>query len=148
MRGTIALALVVVAGVAIRAQARGPYPRAVRAAAAIAATSAVERGHLVYGRYGCGMCHGEDGKGGFANPNAETAGTVPGITFVAEGYTRPELRRKIRDGAPTIGRTDAKGPRPPYRMPGWGDRMSAREVDDLVEYLLSLYPQSAEEKWR
>jgi mono/diheme cytochrome c family protein len=33
-------------------------------------------------------------------------------------------------------------------MPSWADRMSAREVDDLVQYLLSLYPASAQKSWR
>jgi mono/diheme cytochrome c family protein len=33
-------------------------------------------------------------------------------------------------------------------MPSWGDRMSAPEVNDLVQYLLSLYPKSAEKGWR
>ena len=94
------------------------------------------------------MCHGQDGTGGFPNANSETAGKVPGIVFVAEGYTPSELRQKIRAGARTIGKADASGPPPPYRMPGWGDRMSGQDIDDLVEYLLSLYPKTAEEKWR
>lgn len=94
------------------------------------------------------MCHGDQGKGGFANPNAETEGKVPGVIYVAEGYTRDELRRLVRVGNPHIGKADPKGPTPPYRMPGWGDRMSDGELGDLVEYLFSLYPKSAEEKWR
>jgi len=54
----------------------------------------------------------------------------------------------IRTGKQNIGLADPKGPTPPYRMPSWGDRMSAREVDDLVQYLLSLYPASAQKSWR
>jgi mono/diheme cytochrome c family protein len=94
------------------------------------------------------MCHGRDGKGGLANPNAETEGKVPGVVYVAEGYSPAELRRKILDGTPTIGKADPKGPRPPYRMPGWSDRMTEPEVADLVAYLMGLYPKSEEQKWR
>lgn len=96
----------------------------------------------------CATCHGVDGKGGFANPNAETDGKVPGVIFVAEGYTRKELRQKIADGLATIGKADQKGPRPPYRMPGWAGRMTERETADLVEFLFSLYPESESQTWR
>lgn len=110
--------------------------------------TAAARGRLVYERYGCRMCHGDAGKGGFANPNAETEGKVPNITMVKEGYTPAEIAGLIRKGNANIGLADAKGPTPPFRMPSWGDWMSAQEVNDLVQDLLSLYPKSAEKSWR
>jgi mono/diheme cytochrome c family protein len=140
-----------VAGTALlaRAYARPPLPQAVRMQPRAAdADTALARGRSVYERYGCAMCHGADGKGGFANANAETEGKVPGVVYVAEGFTPAELRRKLLDGAATVGRADPNGPRPPYRMPGWKGQMSDQEADDLVRYLMSLYPKSAEEKWR
>jgi mono/diheme cytochrome c family protein len=112
------------------------------------APTPVERGRLLYAQYGCVLCHGADGKGGFPNPNAETDGKVPAVIYVAEGYTESELRRMILDGARSIGRADLAGPTPPYRMPGWRGHMTAQEVDDLVQYLLSLYPISERESWR
>jgi mono/diheme cytochrome c family protein len=108
----------------------------------------VVRGRLVYEKYGCVACHGNEGKGGFANPNAETDGKVPGVTYVAEGYTRAELRRKVLDGLATVGKKDAQGARPPYRMPGWAGVMSDAESTDLVEYLWSLLPKGTSDKWR
>jgi mono/diheme cytochrome c family protein len=33
-------------------------------------------------------------------------------------------------------------------MPGWQDRMTGQEADDLVAYLMGLEPKSAGEKWR
>jgi mono/diheme cytochrome c family protein len=128
---------------------RPPPPQAIRPAApARAENTAVARGRAVYARYGCSSCHGADGKGGFANTNAETEGKVPPVVFVAEGFTRPELRRKILDGFATVGKKDAKGQRPPYRMPGWAGQMTDGEVSDLVEYLWSLYPKSETQTWR
>lgn len=136
-------------GLVLWARTWTPLPRTVRRPAADASLQTAEqRGRLVYERYGCALCHGSDAKGGFANPNAETDGKVPGVVYVAEGFTAAELRGKILEGLATVGRADAKGPRPPYRMPGWKGQMAPQELDDLVRYLMSLYPKSAEEKWR
>ena len=149
MGRVLLLAGVVTAGLGVHYALRPPPPRAIRpAATAPAEDTAVARGRTVYARYGCAACHGADGKGGFANANAETEGKVPPVIFVAEGFTRPELRRKILDGFPTIGKKDPQGPRPPYRMPGWAGQMTDDEVSDLVEYLWSLYPKSETQKWR
>jgi mono/diheme cytochrome c family protein len=144
------VALLGLLGLVAWAQTRPPLPHTVRAAPRdTGPETALEHGRHVYERYGCTLCHGADAKGGFANRNAETDGKVPGLTFVGEGFTRAELKKKIVDGLATIGRGDAKGPRPPYRMPGWGAQMSDAELTDLVEYLMSLLPKSgAAEKWR
>lgn len=142
------LAALVALALASAVATRLPLPRAVRAEPTTMAASASERGRMVYERYGCSMCHGGDGTGGFVNLNAETDGKVPGVTYVKEGYTEGELRKLILNGAPRIGKADASGPTPPYRMPGWRDQMSEQELSDLVQYLFSLYPESAETKWR
>ena len=142
----LAFAIVVVA--AGRAYGRLPEPKIVRAVKPPAPVTAEARGRVVYERYGCRMCHGGDGQGGFANPNAETDNQVPGVLFVKEGYTTQELRRKILDGVLTIGKGDPTGATPPYRMPGWARQMTDGEVADLVQYLVSLYPKSADDKWR
>ena len=149
MRRLLPIALLVLLGVATWAQTRTPLPRIVRAVPRDAGREAApERGRRVYERYGCALCHGADGKGGFANLNSETEGKVPGVVYVAEGFTPAELKAKILDGLATIGKADPKGPRPPYRMPGWRGQMTPQELDDLAQYLIGLYPKSAEEKWR
>jgi mono/diheme cytochrome c family protein len=125
-----------------------PYPALQRVPAAAAPGTAAQRGRLVYDRYGCAMCHGPEGKGGFANQNAETDGRVPGVVRVAEGYTSAEVKHLMLAGRPTVGKASASGPRPPYRMPGWQDSMTAQETDDLVAYLMGLAPKSAGTKWR
>ena len=147
MKWLAVLAAVVVSVVAVRAQLRPPDPEVLRPASA-AADSPVARGKALYDRYGCVMCHGADAKGGFANPNSETDGKVPGLTKVAEGYTEAELVRLISHGTARIGRSDPSGPVPPYRMPGWGDRLSDAEMRDLVRYLISLAPKSTAPAWR
>jgi mono/diheme cytochrome c family protein len=148
MKRVLAVAALLAIGYGARVQMRAPAPQPTRSAAVSPEATAVARGHGVYGRYGCAGCHGADGKGGFPNLNSETEGKVPGVTFVAEGFTRGELRKKILDGFAPVGRKDPNGPRPPYRMPGWAGQMSDGEVADLVEYLWSLYPKSETQKWR
>ena len=145
MLAVVGLAILVIGA---RLLGGAPMPVAVRAPTAGAGDTPQARGRLVYTRYGCAMCHGAEGKGGVANPNAETGGKIPEITHVAEGYTLEELRRLILKGTPTIGRANPNRPRPPLRMPGWRDRMTDREAVDLAQYLISLEPKSAGEKWR
>ncbi len=149
MSRLLPVALLALLGLVAWAQMRPPLPRAVRAVPRdTGGETALERGRHVYERYGCALCHGADGKGGFANLNSETEGKVPGVNYVAEGFTPAELKAKILEGLATVGRADPKGPRPPYRMPGWSGQMTSQEVDDLAQYLVSLYPKAAEQKWR
>jgi mono/diheme cytochrome c family protein len=149
VRRLLPITLLVLLGLATWAQTRTPLPRSVRAVPRDAGREAAPQpGRRVYEQYGCALCHGADGKGGFINHNSETEGKVPGVIYVAEGFTPAELKGKILDGLATVGRADPKGPRPPYRMPGWRGQMTPQEVDDLAQYLISLYPKSAEEKWR
>jgi mono/diheme cytochrome c family protein len=136
-------------GVGVHYETRAVAPAVVRVHEEAAAADPVGRGKAAYQTYGCALCHGADAKGGFANPNSETEGKVPGLVIVKEGYLERELVQKILDGAPRIGKGDAKGPTPPYKMPGWRDRMTRAEATDLAKYLVSLYPKkAADDKWR
>jgi mono/diheme cytochrome c family protein len=148
MKRVAALVVLALAIYGVRLETRPPAPRILRAPESAADATAAARGRRVYTRYGCSACHGPDGKGGFANTNAETDGKVPGVTFVAEGFTRRELRKKILEGFAPVGKKDPNGPRPPFRMPGWAGQMTDADVSDLVEYLWSLYPKSETQKWR
>lgn len=134
-------------GLVITVITRLPSPQPLRAEAAAMAGGASERGQVVYQRYGCGMCHGEDGTGGFANLNAASDSQVPAVIYAKEGYSATELRRLILNGTAAVGKAEADGPTPPYRMPGWRGRITEQELNDLVEYLFSLYPESDAVKW-
>jgi mono/diheme cytochrome c family protein len=137
-----------VVGVGVHYETRAVAPSVVHQQMQTPADAAA-RGRLLYQSYGCGVCHGSDAKGGFANANSETEGKVPGLLKVKEGYLERELVQKILDGAPHIGKADDKGPTPPYRMPGWKDRMTRAEATDLAKYLVSLYPKdAAKDSWR
>lgn len=146
--GTLAAIVCVVTTLGVWRPTGWPGSTVERIAPPAAAAGAEEQGRLVYRRYGCGMCHGPDGAGGFANLNAETDGEVPAVVYVAEGYSEDELHRLIRNGTPPIGKADPDGPQPPFLMPGWGERMSDADAEALVAYLFSLYPEEAAESWR
>ena len=106
----------------------------------------LQRGQMVYNKYGCAICHGTQGKEGIKNPNSQT-GEIPAVIYVKESYTLHELKTRILKGVTYIPPADPNKPLPPYRMPGWGDRMTEQEADDLCEYLFSLMPKEAEEEW-
>ncbi len=148
MKRVLVLAALVIVAIGVHLETRAPAPTAVRTPQADSGASAAVRGRAVYDHYGCAACHGADAKGGFSNPNSETEGKVPGVNFVAEGYTRRELGVYVLKGQPTIGKTDPKGQPPPYRMPGWTGQMTDRDASDLVEYLFSIYPKSDAVKFR
>lgn len=108
----------------------------------------VARGELLFRDQACRLCHGEGGTGGVANANSETGGKINGLTLVKEGYTREELIQRLRNGVPRVGRKDADGSVPPLRMMPYGRHLSERQIADLADYVLSLYPKDrAEDDW-
>ncbi len=109
--------------------------------------SSEQRGAAVYTKYGCAGCHGRDGKGGVINPNAKTGEQVPSLLYVAEGYTTKELTEFIKRGQSEIAPLDAKRPAPPLYMPPWAGKIAPGELEDLVAYLQSLFPEEEGLDW-
>ena len=102
------------------------------------ALPAAERGKVIFDSVGCVSCHAKDGYGGYPNNNV-AGGLVLSLTKVSEGYTKPEAHQVIKGGRIPIP-SDSKLPAPMLVMPKWGDQLSEKEIDDLVEYLFSLKP--------
>lgn len=145
-RWGVLVALVVVV-TAVKGYGWRPAPQPIRAATTPVPDTAVARGKLVFDRYGCTLCHGAEGKGGVANPNAlREGGKVPAIVDLADAYKASEVAQLIRTGRHGVDRANAAGPVPPYRMPGWGDRLSEQDINDLVQYLMSLVSKGAKKK--
>lgn len=110
--------------------------------------SQIEKGHKVFVKYRCAICHGINGKGAIKNPNSQTGEEVPSLTYVAEGFTKQELEKKIQDGVHKIAKKNPKGQEPPLLMPSWKDKIKTDDANDLIEYLISLMPaKTKEEEW-
>ena len=103
-------------------------------------------GWKVYTSKGCVYCHGPGGAGNVKNPNA-VGGLIPSLVKVGSGYTKEELKLKIRQGVQDVGQDNAKGPNPPLFMPKWEGRLTAQELDDVSDYLLSLLPKEEKAGW-
>jgi mono/diheme cytochrome c family protein len=101
----------------------------------------VKRGAVIYDRVGCVGCHGRNGVGGYPNNNV-VGGKIPSLTKVAEGYSKEELRNKIRTGVHPA-KADMSGAEPMIYMPEWGKVLKADEIDALADYLISLKPKSS-----
>lgn len=105
----------------------------------------LEKGKLVYQRYGCGVCHGADAKGGVPNPGSQVD-PIPGLDRVAEGFTEEEVRKVILNGRNALPK-DPGGPAPRLHMNAWKALMDEDEVHVLTDYLFSLMPQSEKSEW-
>src|ERR1035437_3539114 len=74
--------------------------------------------------------------------NAKTAEQVPSLIYVADGYTKDELKKFIMTGERDIPRMNLAGPESPHFMPSWGIiSSSSYELDDLPAFLFSLKPK-------
>jgi mono/diheme cytochrome c family protein len=110
------------------------------------ASDPVKRGKELFKRVGCVGCHGNEGRGGFPNNNV-AGGLVPSLTKAAEGFTKEELHKRIKDGSrPQKENPDL--PEPMIYMPAWGQVLKDDEIGAVVEYLYSLKPATpASEAW-
>jgi len=139
---SLALFAVLIAVGGVDAQRRALATKARQVALAGALNPQLERGRMVFVKYGCNGCHGTSGEGGIKNFNAQTGGEINGLTRVSETYTRDELIERIRNGVPIVDKADPMGPDPPLRMPPYRDLIGGQEMQDLTAYLLSLKPEA------
>lgn len=107
----------------------------------------LEHGRQTYKKFSCATCHGVDGKSGAPNVNAQTGQQVPPVAFVAESFTKEELRKKIITGVAKVEKKDPNGPTPPLSMPSYQGILTDAELEDLIDYLNSLQPKNAEDSW-
>ena len=121
-----------------KGQAWALYPWRTPQAAAL---PAIERGAVIFNKAGCVGCHGKAGVGGYPNNNTEGE-AIPGLTDVAEGYSKSELHWMIQNGS-TPAPKDKAQPKPMISMPKWGAQMTAEEIDAVGAYLLSLHVKPA-----
>ncbi len=97
-----------------------------------------QRGARLAAELGCLGCHGPGGR--LADPDGTLGvGSVPSFDrgdVTSYAKSEAEIREWIRDGKPRrLVEEESHEPEPALRMPAWRDRLSAREVDQLVAYV-------------
>ena len=70
----------------------------------------------------------------------EPSDEVPPLTYVADGYTKEEMKQVIRNGRYPA-RSQSSGMDPPLWMPAWKDKISDEEIDAIIDFLISLRPE-------
>ena len=106
---------------------------------------AVERGKLVFEKYGCFVCHGNEGSGGVRNKNAATDGLVPALSYTSRSFDEAALKERILKGPAAVKKADPRGPTPLLSMPYYRSMIMEAELNDLVVYLKSLTPEKGVE---
>ena len=109
-------------------------------------TNKVTFGKKIFEDYSCCVCHGKEGKGGVKNPNA-IGGFVAPINRVADSFTREELKKKILAGVPVVQEADTNKEPPPLVMPTWKEILSDKQIEEAIEYLISLMPEEEKDEW-
>ncbi len=105
----------------------------------------VEQGQRVFERYGCFVCHGNEGSGGVRNRNSATGGVVTALTYTSRAFNDADLKERIIKGPSLVKKADPRGSMPPLSMPAFRGLISDAELTDLVAYLRSLTPEVDEE---
>ena len=128
-----AAAILVAIGALCAARSIAIPPRATNALPA-----AVSRGERVF-LQNCAMCHGDHGQGDgeLAASIRQRAGVrVANLTDRVEidRLGRSGIRRTVTLGGGHTGRSNL--------MPAWGERLTAREIDDVASFVLRLPDQS------
>jgi mono/diheme cytochrome c family protein len=109
-------------------------------------TNSVKWGEDLFNFVGCVGCHGTQGTGGYVNNNV-VGGKIPALTFVADGYSREELREQIENGEVSEP-ADHTQPPPLINMPSWKKMLTSDEIEALVDYVTSLRPAAKpEDDW-
>jgi mono/diheme cytochrome c family protein len=102
----------------------------------------VERGFRTAQASGCFTCHGPGGLKGYEDPDGRVGGVPPFTKDEVEAHAKTvdEIREWILDGMPKRMRDEPAEPGEPpvISMPAWRDVLSARQVDDLVAYVVAV----------
>ena len=101
-----------------------------------------ERGRRIAEANGCFSCHGPEGIQGVPNPDRadQTVPSFPG-TLMMYAKNADEVREWIEDGSTSVKRASqtwrAEREKGALRMPAFENRLTSREIDDLVAFVLA-----------
>jgi len=100
----------------------------------------IVRGGQLY-QQNCAACHGTEGEGA---PNWQQQGPdgkwpAPALNGTAHAWHHPMtvLKRVIKEGTQRLG----------GNMPPWGDKLSEQEIDDIIAWFQSKWPDELYAAW-
>jgi mono/diheme cytochrome c family protein len=100
----------------------------------------IKRGEAVY-RKNCASCHGPNGEAtpGWRNPGADGKYPPPPLDGSAHAWhhSTETLEEMIRKGSPG----GAGG------MPAWDGKLTNQEIDDVIVWIKSLWPDDVYDVW-
>ena len=100
----------------------------------------IKRGEAVY-RANCASCHGPNGEStpGWRNPGPDGRYPPPPLDGSAHAWhhSTETLERMIRVGSPA----DIGG------MPAWDGKLTNQEIDDVIVWIKSLWPDEVYDIW-
>jgi len=105
--------------------------------------ASVARGSALF-RAHCAVCHGPEGQGhpDWQTPSDGHFSAAPPVNGTGNDSkrTRNELAAVIRDGARR--KSDNVD-----IMPGWKKRMNERDIEDILNWMQSLWPADVYDRW-
>lgn len=100
-------------------------------------TAQVREGRGIYNN-NCATCHGAMGQGAREWRKRGPDGNFPAPPLNGSGHTwhhpMPVLEKIIREGGPA-------------NMPAWGHKLSDAEIESVLAYVQSLWPQKVYDTW-
>ncbi len=100
----------------------------------------IKRGETVHRKH-CASCHGPNGEAtpGWRNPGADGRYPPPPLDGSAHAWhhSTETLEKMIREGSPA----DIGG------MPAWDGKLTNQEIDDVIVWIKSLWPDEVYDVW-
>jgi mono/diheme cytochrome c family protein len=119
--------------------ATAPAAQPINLAARKLAPEKIKRGEAVY-HANCASCHGPNGEAtpGWRTPGADGRYPPPPLDGSAHAWhhSTETLEKMIREGSPG-----------PGGMPPWDGKLTNQQIDDVIVWIKSLWPDDVYEVW-
>jgi mono/diheme cytochrome c family protein len=103
-------------------------------------TAQVARGKALFAQH-CAHCHGDNAQGDPDWRQRHPDGTFPPPPLDGSGHAWHHSRDWLNE-------VIVSGTEPQGRMPAWGGKLNDQEIDDIIAWFQSLWPDEVYATWR